>query len=130
MSGYLLDTHAYVWAVTDPARLSSASRTVLEDVSTTVFVSAATAWEMATKLRAGRWPEVEPLVRAHEQLLARLRAVPLDIDAADAVRAGGLVWEHRDPFDRVLAAQAMRRDLDLVSRDDAFNEVVGLRTVW
>lgn len=130
MSGLLLDTHAYVWAVTDPSKLSAASRELVEDSSVPVTVSAVTAWGMAIKHRAGRWPEVEPLLRAHGQLLARLRAEPLEIDSDDAVRAGGLAWEHRDPFDRMLAAQAMRRGLTLVTRDAAFGDVVGLTAAW
>ncbi len=126
----LLDTHAYVWAVSAPQRLSDEARTAIEDPRTTLLVSAATAWEMAIKLRAGRWPEAEPLLRAHDQVCARLGAEQLPISSSDAVVAGGLGWDHRDPFDRMLAAQAMGRRSTLISRDAIFGELVGLDVRW
>ena len=130
MRGLLLDTHAYVWAVTEPARLSSTARDLLNDATTGVLVSAATAWEMAIKHRAGKWPEVEPLLRSHDDLLDRLRAGSLPMDADDALAAGGLSWSHGDPFDRMIAAQAVRRGLTLLSRDTAFRDLAGLFVVW
>jgi PIN domain nuclease of toxin-antitoxin system len=130
VSALLLDTHAYVWAVTAPERLSTSARTAISDPTTTILVSAASSWEMAIKHRAGRWPEAEVLLAQHEALRARLGAEDRPITAADAIRAGGLSWDHRDPFDRMLAAQAMISQATLVTRDDAFDDILGVLTLW
>lgn len=130
MSTLLLDTHAYVWALTAPERLSSAAREAVETATNVLLVSAATAWEMAIKYRAGRWPESEVLLSRHDELTDRLGARRLDISSADAIRAGGLRWDHSDPFDRILAAQALLADATLVTRDHAFSELTGLRILW
>ncbi|MGI8538147.1 MAG: type II toxin-antitoxin system VapC family toxin [Mycobacteriales bacterium] len=126
----LLDTHAYVWAVSAPQRLSDRAREAVSRPETVLLVSAASAWEMAIKHRAGRWPEAEVLLRAHDDLLDRLGAQSLAITAADAVRAGGLDWTHTDPFDRMLAAQALQSRATLVTRDAAFARLPGLPRLW
>jgi PIN domain nuclease of toxin-antitoxin system len=126
----LLDTHAYVWALTDPDRLSDRARTAIEAPANVLFVSAASAWEMAIKYRAGKWPEAEILLAQHDDLTGRLGAQPLDISAADARRAGNLDWEHTDPFDRMLAAQSLMHHATLLTRDAAFGDLRGLTIVW
>lgn len=130
MTILLLDTHAYVWALTDPDRLSGRARAAIEAASNTLFVSAATAWEMAIKHRAGKWPEAEILLAQHSDLTSRLGAQSLDISAADAIRAGSLDWDHADPFDRMLAAQSLLHQAALVTRDAAFGQLRGLTTIW
>jgi PIN domain nuclease of toxin-antitoxin system len=125
----LLDTHAFVWAVTAPDRLSEAAREMIADPTVPLLVSAATAWEIAIKHRAGRWPEVAVLIRQYDRLAARLGAAHLSLSSDHALAAGGLEWEHSDPFDRALAAQAMREGVPLVSRDRAFAELPGLTVV-
>ena len=130
MTILLLDTHAYVWALTDPDRLSGRARTAIEAPSNAVLVSAATAWEMAIKHRAGKWPEAEILLAQHNELTSRLGAQALDISAADAIRAGSLAWDHADPFDRMLAAQSLRHEAALVTRDEAFGQLRGLTIIW
>ena len=130
MTILLLDTHAYVWALTDPDRLSSRARTAIEAPSNALLVSAATAWEMAIKHRAGKWPEAEILLAQHKELTSRLGAQSLDISAADAIRAGSLDWDHADPFDRMLAAQSLRHEAALVTRDAAFGQLRGLTIIW
>lgn len=130
MTTLLLDTHAYVWALTDPDRLSRRARTAIEAPSNVMLVSAATAWEMAIKHRAGKWPEADILLAQHDDLTSRLGAQSLDISAADAIRAGSLDWNHADPFDRMLAAQALLRQAALVTRDAAFGHLRGLSTIW
>jgi len=126
----LLDTHAYVWALTDPDRLSGRARTAIEAPSNAVLVSAATVWEMAIKHRAGKWPEAEILLAQHHDLTSRLGAQSLDISAADAIRAGSLDWNHADPFDRMLAAQSLLHQAALVTRDAAFGHLRGLSIIW
>lgn len=126
----LLDTHAYVWAVSAPDRLSPRARLALETPTNQLLVSAATPWEMAIKHRAGKWPEAEPLLHQHDDLTDRLGAGRLDISATAAIRAGNLDWSHGDPFDRVLAAQALLAHATLVTRDDAFRQLRGLPLLW
>jgi PIN domain nuclease of toxin-antitoxin system len=126
----LLDTHAYVWALTAPDRLSGRARTAIEAPGNVLLVSAATAWEMAIKHRAGKWPEAEILLAQHDDLMSRLGAQSLDISAADAIRAGNLDWDHSDPFDRMLAAQSLLRQAALVTRDAAFGQLRGLTIIW
>ncbi|MBA2283646.1 MAG: type II toxin-antitoxin system VapC family toxin [Acidimicrobiia bacterium] len=130
MTAALLDTHALVWAITDPDRLGDRSRALLEDPKATLYVSAASAWELSTKVRLGRFPEAEPLVAQYASLIKDLGAVHLPIEPAHALRAGSLPWAHRDPFDRMLAAQALLEHTVLVTRDDAFRALGGLDILW
>ncbi len=127
---YLLDTHAFVWAVTNPSRLGSDSAARIEDAKCELLVSAATAWELAIKVRLGKFPEAEPLVAQYDRLVQRLGATHLPIGNDHALRAGGLAWSHRDPFDRVLAAQAMLEQYCLITRDREFASLGGLEIVW
>jgi len=127
---FLLDTHAYVWAVSEPNKLSQPAREAVADRSNRVFVSAATVWEMAIKHHAGRWPEAEPLLSGHWEIVDRLGAKHMDISWAHARRAGGLKWHHADPFDRMLAAQAMTDGATFVTRDGAFDALAGLDLLW
>lgn len=127
---YLLDTHAFVWAVTNPARLGDDGVARISDPTSELFVSAATAWELATKVRLGKFPEAEPLVAQYDRLVQRLGAAHLSIDHGHSLRAGGLMWEHRDPFDRVLAAQAMLERHCLVTKDLEFSTLGGLEIIW
>jgi PIN domain nuclease of toxin-antitoxin system len=130
VSVLLLDTHAYVWALTAPDRLSDRARTAITDVGNQLLVSAASMWEMAIKHRAGRWPAAEPLLGQHDMYCKRLGAEQQPISALDAIRAGGMTWSHADPFDRMLAAQAMLGQATLVTRDEVFAELPGLQTLW
>ncbi len=126
----LLDTHAFVWAVSDPDRLGEKARNLITEPTNSLVVSAATAWELATQVRVGKFPEAEPLVAQYDRLVQRLGASHLAISHAHSLRSGGLSWPHRDPFDRMLAAQAMLENYQLVTRDQAFSDLGGLVTVW
>lgn len=112
----LLDTHTLLWALDTPARLSPTTRTALEDPANSVLVSAASAWEIAIKQALGRLDF--PLAR-FEALLVEAGLTPLPITTAHAVTAGQLPPHHRDPFDRMLVAQALREDAVLVTDDAA-----------
>lgn len=126
----LLDTHAVLWALAEPARLGKRAAVLIADPATTLRVSAASAWELATKARIGKLPGVGPFLFTYERHLARLGARELPVTAEHALLAGSLAWDHRDPFDRMLAAQCVVEGLTLVTRDEAFADVSGVRTVW
>ncbi len=127
---YLLDTHAFVWAVTDPDRIGQDGLAQISNPTNELFVSAATAWELATKVRLGKFEEAEPLVAQYDHLVERLGASHLPISHVHSLRSGGLVWAHRDPFDRMLAAQAMLEHHCLVTRDKEFTALGGIEIVW
>lgn len=126
----LLDTHVLLWALGAPHRLPEPVRSVLADRRTPVLVSAASAFEIATKHRLGRLPEASVLMHQFEHQTARLGAQLLPITSSHAISAGSLDWTHRDPFDRILAAQAMSEGVELVSADRIFVELAGLTVRW
>ncbi|MFZ9229137.1 MAG: type II toxin-antitoxin system VapC family toxin [Prochlorococcaceae cyanobacterium] len=117
----LLDTHVLLWAVLEPAKLSELQRAALEESSTQLLVSAASAWEIATKWRLGKLNHAAAVVHNYTQALNGLAAHEIPISGDVARRAGLLDVEHRDPFDRLLAAQAMTSDLVLASQDPVFS---------
>lgn len=127
---YLLDTHTLLWALTDPKRLGPRARAVIEDRSDRLLTSAASAWELATKSRLGKLPQADALLGAYTRYLDRLGVVRLPIDDEHALLAGRLEWDHRDPFDRMLAAQAMVESLVIVTADAAFAGCRGVQTLW
>ena len=127
---FLLDTHVVVWAVHEPDRLSTHARALITDVRHELLVSAASAWELATKSRVGKLPGGELLVATFEQQVAALGATLVDITPQDAILAGGFTWSHRDPFDRMLAAQALTRSGVLVTADPALTALAAVPTVW
>jgi len=112
----LLDTHVVLWAFASPERLSATVRRAVEDPRNTVLVSAATVWEVEIKRALGKLDApagfaAHCLERGFE---------PLDITFDHAETAGGLPPHHADPFDRMLIAQALTDDLELVSKDSVF----------
>lgn len=126
---YLLDTHAVLWALTEPDRLGARARPILAARTSELVVSAATAWEIATKQRLGKLGQADALVGAYARHLDRLGVVRLPISEEHALLAGRLDWAHRDPFDRILLAQAMCESLTLVTNDAALTGR-GVATVW
>lgn len=126
----LVDTHVLLWMLTDPTRLSDAARSALADRSTVLVVSAVSAWELSTKHRLGKLPEADVLLRAYDRHLARLGGQHLPITTEHGLVAGALDWAHRDPFDRMVAAQCMVESLTLVSADRAFASLSGVRVLW
>jgi PIN domain nuclease of toxin-antitoxin system len=126
----LLDTHTLLWALAEPWRLSAPAATLIRDATNTVLISAASAWEIATKQRLGKLPGADPIVAAYAAHLARLGAEELPIRASHALKAGGFAIEHRDPFDRMLAAQAVLEGMPLVTNDPAFALFGDLETLW
>jgi PIN domain nuclease of toxin-antitoxin system len=126
---FLLDTHALLWAFNGDPSLSSRARRVIEDGSNEILVSAASAWEIATKARLGKLRTGEVLVNDFERYLARLGFDPLPISVAQAVSAGGLPGDHRDPFDRMLISQAQIENLPIISNDRIF-DTYHVQRIW
>ncbi|GLV08480.1 type II toxin-antitoxin system VapC family toxin [Mycobacterium paraintracellulare] len=112
----LLDTHTLLWLVSNPSNLDSDALTILSDPDTSVWVTAASAWEIAIKTRLGRL-DGEALLSAWADIIADMSTAELPIESSDAILAGRLPWDHRDPFDRVIVAQALRRNLTIATRD-------------
>lgn len=127
---FLLDTHTLLWALTDPARLGAEAHRIIAAPSSDLVVSAASAWEIGTKQRLGKLPQADVLVGGYSRHLDRLGVVRLAISEEHALLAGRLEWPHRDPFDRMLAAQAMLESLTLVTNDSALTNLTGLATKW
>jgi PIN domain nuclease of toxin-antitoxin system len=125
----LLDTCTLIWTIYSPAQLSKRSRHRIADSSNTIFVSAASAWEIATKVRRGRLPAALELERNFLEDMDEAGFSLLSIDAASALRAGRLVADHRDPFDRMIAAQALGMDIPVIS-PDAKLDLFGVRRIW
>ena len=115
----LLDTHALLWRLAQPEKLSPLAYSAINDPAATVFVSAASGWELATKARLGKLPGVEPLLHDLPVLLQQQGFQLLPIQLQHGLRAGGDAQLHRDPFDRLLAAQAELEMPQLVSIDPA-----------
>jgi len=124
----LLDTHTLLWWFSDHPALSPKARGHIADSGNELFVSAASAWEMAIKSRAGKL-EAGPLLDNLVEELVGGGFQPLPISVDHAVRAGALPEHHRDPFDRMLIAQAQAENLAIISNDDWFARY-GIRHIW
>ena len=125
----LLDTHSLIWAAIYPAKLSRKAASIIEDDSNVILVSAASAWEIATKVRLGRLAGAE-----HFELnfMDRVHAAGYSlrhISVEDGLRAGRLTGDHQDPFDRMIAAQALADDIPVISID-AKLDLFGIRRIW
>jgi PIN domain nuclease of toxin-antitoxin system len=123
----LLDTHVLLWAVLEPHKLPAGLRQRIEDPATELLVSAASAWEIGTKWRIGKLPGAAVVVKHYGRALNGLGAEELPIRSREALQAG--LWEvpHRDPFDRILAAQALLMEVELASTDAVFRLFEGVR---
>jgi len=125
----LLDTCTLIWATLAPSSLSQQARDAIANENNVVLVSAASAWEISTKVRAGKLPGAEKLERDYLEVSEAAGYTQLAIDTAAALRAGRLVAEHRDPFDRMIAAQALALDVAVISPDTQLDQF-GVRRMW
>ena len=126
---FLLDTHTLLWWLSDDPSLSGSVRKIIARTANNVLVSAASAWEIATKVRLGRLPMAADLVRDFAAYLAHESFEPLPITVEHATRAGLLAGPHKDPFDRMLIAQAQAEQVAIISNDGVFDNY-GVERVW
>jgi PIN domain nuclease of toxin-antitoxin system len=121
----LLDTHAFLWWLNDDSNLDEAARASISSPSSTVWVSTASIWEVSIKRALGKLQvDIDRLIPG----ILISGFIELPISAQHAVVAGGLPSHHKDPFDRMLIAQAQIEELTLVTRDSAFGDY-GIRTL-
>lgn len=125
----LLDTHTFLWAVSGDSRLSKKSQAALGSFENELLFSAVTAWEITTKFRIGKLPGVEPLLSGLSSTLRRLGFQELPITVDHTRSAGLLKSAHRDPFDRMLIAQAIAEECLLVSNEKLF-DAFGVKRLW
>lgn len=118
----LLDTHAFLWLLLEPAKLSRRVRILLAKTETEILVSSATAWEIATKHRLGKLDHAGEVVRGYEEHLRTALAGELAISSSHALLAGSFKTAHKDPFDRLIAAQGTLDALPVISSDRAFDD--------
>lgn len=125
----LLDTHALLWWWTNDARLSARAHELIADENNRVFVSAASAWEIATKQRLGKLSQLPEAGTRFAELVALDGFEHLAVTYLHALRAGNYSWQHRDPFDRMLAAQSDLEAMALLSNDSVFS-ALEVATLW
>lgn len=116
----LLDTHAWLWMIAAPHRLSAAARERLVSGTTVLYLSAASSWEMSIKQALGRLDLGGDPEHVIPEMMLRSDVVALDITHQHTLRAGALPPHHRDPFDRLLIAQARVEGLPVMTADPAF----------
>ena len=125
----LLDTHALLWWWEGDRRLSLRARDAMSAADADIYVSAATAWEIATKVRIGKLPAARRLAEQFETGLAEQGFRQLAITVEHGSCAGSLKGDHRDPFDRILAAQSTIEELPVVSADARIGRF-GAEMLW
>ena len=125
----LLDTHTLLWWLEENPSLPRSARKLIAHKSNDVLISAASAWEIATKVRLGKLPIAIDLARDFGAYLERERFETLAASAEHGIRAGLLPGPHKDPFDRMLIAQALAENLVIVSNDVVFDGY-GVKRAW
>lgn len=125
----LLDAHTLIWAADDPAKLSPQAQGLIQDPAHDRLMSAATLWEIAIKVGLGKLPLSLPYRRWMDRAIGDLGLVILPITLDHAERQSGLPWHHRDPFDRLLVAQAQVEGVPLVNADPAL-DAYGITRLW
>lgn len=126
---FLLDTHAFLWWVTADPRLSAAAKTAIDDGTARRCVSAVTAFEIANKFRVGKLEFARGIIQQFDTILDEAGFEKLAVTHKQALLAGQMTSDHKDPFDRILAAQARLETLTLVSIDEAFDEF-DVERIW
>jgi len=127
---YLLDTHTFLWAVRGSPKLSDTAAKIIEDMNVEIYLSAVSAYEIKNKHRIGKLREFDDIAKNYFNFVKTLDVLPLPISDEHAHFAGEFEWEHRDPFDRLLAAQAKIENMTLITNDPAFKELPWVSIYW
>ena len=125
----ILDTHVLLWMLLDDPRLKQKQIDLLEDPTNRFFVSAVTAFEIATKVRIGKLPEAREISRNLKRICVDFDYRELTVTHAHGLRGGEMDGAHRDPFDRLLAAQSIVEGMPVMTDDPAF-KAFGVETLW
>jgi PIN domain nuclease of toxin-antitoxin system len=125
---YLLDSHALLWTLESPSKLSVQVRKIVDDRTSALLVSIATPWELAIKTNSGKL-DVRELLEGFAHTISSAGYELLNTEVQHVIRAGMLPLHHRDPFDRLLAAQALELGMPIVSRDRIF-DLYGVKRIW
>lgn len=127
MSRFLLDTHTFIWVAQTSSKLSKTAAALIEDKSNIFFVSAVTAWEIATKARIGKLDEF--IAGTFERRMQIADYIELPVSIRHGSIAGAFADAHKDPFDRILAAQSLLENLTLLSNDSKL-DAFGVHRIW
>lgn len=125
----LVDTHTFLWAIRSPEDLTDRARSILMDPTAELFISIATPWEMAIKAGIGKLDNAAEILDNFESLIAAGGYRILETSIRHLIQGGRLPLYHKDPFDRLLAAQALDLRLPILSGDDVFDKY-GVKRVW
>lgn len=125
----LPDTHTFVWFLANDPQLSTTASQLICDLTNQIFVSAASGWEITTKVRTGRWPAVDPLARTFRATIASQGFLELAITVEHACLSGSMAGAHRDPFDRMLAAQSKTENMSVISIDNRLDQFA-IKRLW
>lgn len=126
----LLDTHAFVWLASDPGKLSSSVLSLIEESREPLAISVVTAWEIALLNKRKRLQLPLPATEYIDRAIAHHRIRELPLTRKTVLQAVGLSEIHRDPFDRILIAEAQLLDAQLISKDEAISQYPGIEVVW
>lgn len=126
---FLVDTHTFLWAIRSPEELTSKARNILADPSAELLLSIVVPWEMAIKSGLGKLKQAEIILKDFENLVAAGGYRPLETMARHVIRSGFLPLHRRDPFDRLLAAQALDLQIPIISADETL-DLYGVQRIW
>jgi PIN domain nuclease of toxin-antitoxin system len=126
---FLLDTHTFLWALRSPDEIADRARTILTDPGSHLLISIATPWEIAIKYRTGKLKNVSNLLDDFESQVTAGGFHIVETSVKQVIRSGRFPLHHKDPFDRMLIAQALDLDVPILSCDEIF-DLYGVRRVW
>lgn len=125
---YLLDTHTLLWTIESPNVLSRQARKIIDDRASQLLISIATPWELAIKTNSGKL-DAKELLEGFADSMSSAGYELLNAEVEHVIRAGMLPLHHRDPFDRLMAAQALELRVPIISRDRIF-DLYGVKRIW
>jgi PIN domain nuclease of toxin-antitoxin system len=129
--GYLMDTHTFLWAAKNPKRLGESARSIIENIDTHLFLSSISAFEIVYKKRIGKLdPTYENVVENYTQYARLLGTNDLPLELAHTYLAGSMEWDHRDPLDRFIVAQASLENLIIITDDLQIQAHPWIDAVW